>query len=180
MKKVKSVLGTLRKPKLRSLSGPRFQTSTSVFALETHFFSPFVVPTLVSHPSFYLLRQRSAIRFTTYERVSDMLQEGDGQVHMVNALVAGTVAGAAESSTCLTPLQNIQIRMTQDGDAPRHARIYRCANCSYSERKQTRRRGEGAWKIEYFKVPNFPKNSSIPIFYRSMLSSESASNVMVL
>ncbi|CAM9203956.1 unnamed protein product [Ascophyllum nodosum] len=68
---------------------------------------------------------RSAIRFTTYERVSGLLQEGDGQVHMVNALVAGTVAGAAESSTCLTPLQNIQIRMTQDGDAPRHARIYR-------------------------------------------------------
>ncbi|CAM9366730.1 unnamed protein product [Ectocarpus fasciculatus] len=56
---------------------------------------------------------RSAIRFTTFERVSEWLQEGQGKVDAVNALAAGTVAGAIESATCLTPLQNIQIKMMQ-------------------------------------------------------------------
>lgn len=55
----------------------------------------------------------SAIRFTTFERVSGWLQEGQGKVDAINALAAGTVAGAVESSTCLTPLQNIQIKMMQ-------------------------------------------------------------------
>lgn len=70
--------------------------------------------------------KRSAIRFTTFERVSGWLQEGQGEVHILNALAAGTLAGAVESATCLTPLQNIQIKMTQDADAPRQARMYRC------------------------------------------------------
>ncbi|CAM9585552.1 unnamed protein product [Scytosiphon promiscuus] len=56
---------------------------------------------------------RSAIRFTTFERVSGWLQEDQGKVKVVNALAAGTVAGAVESATCLTPLQNIQIKMMQ-------------------------------------------------------------------
>lgn len=68
---------------------------------------------------------RSAIRFTTYERVSGWLQGGHGKVDVLNALVAGTTAGAAESALCLTPLQNVQIRMTQDANAPRDARVYR-------------------------------------------------------
>lgn len=58
-------------------------------------------------------KTRSAIRFTTFERVSEWLQEGQGKVDAVNALAAGTVAGAIESATCLTPLQNIQIKMMQ-------------------------------------------------------------------
>lgn len=62
--------------------------------------------------SIFLL-QRSAIRFTTFERVSGWLQEDQGKVKAVNALAAGTVAGAVESATCLTPLQNIQIKMMQ-------------------------------------------------------------------
>lgn len=67
------------------------------------------------------------MRFTVFERVSGWLQEGNGEVHTMNALVAGTVAGAAESGTCLTPLQNIQIKMTQDADPTRQTRMYRCA-----------------------------------------------------
>lgn len=65
----------------------------------------------------------SAIRFTTFERVSGWLQEGQGKVHAINALAAGTVAGVAESATCLTPLQNIQIKMMQMDryDSCRHA-----------------------------------------------------------
>lgn len=79
------------------------------------------------------LSHRSAIRFTTFERVSGWLQEGQGQVHVFNALTAGTLAGAVESATCLTPLQNIQIKMTQDADAPRQARMYRYVYCRDKE-----------------------------------------------
>ncbi|CAM9887852.1 unnamed protein product [Sphacelaria rigidula] len=43
----------------------------------------------------------------------------------MNALAAGTVAGAMESAVCLTPLQNIQIKMTQDMNSPQQSRIYR-------------------------------------------------------
>lgn len=46
-------------------------------------------------------------------RQTGWLQEDQGKVHAVNALAAGTVAGIVESATCLTPLQNIQIKMMQ-------------------------------------------------------------------
>lgn len=68
---------------------------------------------------------RSAIRFTTFERVSGWLQKGGGKVNTLNALAAGTVAGVIESAACLTPLQNIQIKMTQDANSQRQSRIYR-------------------------------------------------------
>eukprot|EP00904_Undaria_pinnatifida_P004440 jgi/Undpi1/13998/HiC_scaffold_9.g03649.m1 len=92
---------------------------------------------------------RSAIRFTTFEHVSGWLQEGDGEAHVLNALAAGTLAGAVESATCLTPLQNIQIKMTQDADAPRQARMYRGFFHALSEipRREGLRKGffSGLW-----------------------------------
>ncbi|CAN0383589.1 unnamed protein product, partial [Laminaria digitata] len=90
---------------------------------------------------------RSAIRFTTFERVSGWLQEGQGEVHIVNALAAGTLAGAVESATCLTPLQNIQIKMTQDADAPRQARMGFFHALSEIPRREGLRKGflSGLW-----------------------------------
>lgn len=85
---------------------------------------------------------RSAIRFTAFERVSGCLQEGEGKVHVLNALAAGTVAGAAESATCLTPLQNMQIKMTEDANSLRHTRIFRYNNitsyCCITDGKEAR------------------------------------------
>lgn len=74
--------------------------------------APHETPPIIPARSIRFVR-RSAIRFTTFERVSGWLQEDQGKVKAVNALAAGTVAGAVESATCLTPLQNIQIKMMQ-------------------------------------------------------------------
>ncbi|CAM9570989.1 unnamed protein product [Chrysoparadoxa australica] len=57
---------------------------------------------------------RSAIRFTTYESLVHRLEGPTGDVSQLKAMAAGTVAGAVESATCLTPLQCIQIKMTHD------------------------------------------------------------------
>ncbi|CAM9264696.1 unnamed protein product [Discosporangium mesarthrocarpum] len=68
---------------------------------------------------------RSAIRFMTFENVATQLQGGQGELSPLIALGAGTVAGVTESALCLTPLQNIQIRMTQDSIAEKGSKRYR-------------------------------------------------------
>ncbi|KAJ9090790.1 hypothetical protein QFC20_007817 [Naganishia adeliensis] len=62
---------------------------------------------------------KSCVRFASYERFKALLRGNDGKLSRFNNLLAGLMAGTAESIVAVTPSEAIKTRMIQDTTSPK-------------------------------------------------------------